>query len=63
MPLQYTNLDEKTRPFMVAELERDNAQGTLYLSPRLTANGQNVWLELLREAASATRRRLACRQA
>lgn len=35
---------------MVRELERDQQNGTLYISPRLTADGAQAWPQILREA-------------
>lgn len=50
MGISYKNLDEQTRKFMLEELERDIANGSLYLSPRLNSTGQSKWAELLRKA-------------
>jgi hypothetical protein len=50
MGINYKNLDEKTREYMLEELEIDIKQGSLYISPRLNSNGQLMWPELLKEA-------------
>jgi hypothetical protein len=50
MGINYKNLDEKTREYMLKELEMDIKQGELYISPRLNSNGQRMWPELLKEA-------------
>lgn len=50
MGLKYVNLDEQTRKFMVEELERDIAQGSLYISPRLNETGSPIWASVLKQA-------------
>jgi hypothetical protein len=50
MGLHYKNLDEKTREFMLREVEMDIENETLYLSKRLNFNGQSLWADLLKEA-------------
>ncbi len=50
MSIHYESLDPTVRAFMVQELERDQANGTLYISPRLTDAGAKAWPETLREA-------------
>jgi hypothetical protein len=50
--LNYRNLDDRTRPFMVAEIESDAINARLYVSPRLSDQGVNVWPSLLKEAAA-----------
>ncbi len=50
MPLDLENLDARTRSYMLAELERDVAGGTLYLSPCLSARGKVEYEDLLRVA-------------
>jgi hypothetical protein len=50
MSIRYDNLDATVRVLMVRELERDQANGSLYISPRLTAAGAEAWLQILREA-------------
>lgn len=53
MALNYKNLDENTRRFMVSEVERDVSAGTLYVSPRLNEEGARQWPALLKEAAQS----------
>lgn len=53
MPLHLVNLDEKTRKHMIAEIEGDIANGTLYLSPRLSGRGRQDYAELLKQAGVA----------
>ena len=48
--IYYENLDEKTRKFMLKELEIDIENGRIYISPRLNSLGQSKWIELLKEA-------------
>jgi hypothetical protein len=50
MSLVLTNLDEKTRRFMIEEVEHDIANDQLYISPRLNPQGRAVYLNLLKEA-------------
>jgi len=50
MPLDYENLDKKTRAFMLQELDLDVSRGTLYISPRLNEQGAENYPSLLREA-------------
>lgn len=50
MSIRYESLDTRVRAAMVRELERDQANGTLYISPRLTDDGARAWGEILREA-------------
>ena len=50
MGLHYENLDQKTRDFMIEELEMDISNGKLYLSPRLNSGGQKNWSSLLKES-------------
>lgn len=51
MAFTFENLDGPTRQGMEQEVDRDVAGGTLYLSPRLNANGRARWSALLKEAA------------
>lgn len=51
MGLEYRNLDERTRKLMLAEIERDIAENTLYLSDNLSPQGQADYPDLLRDAA------------
>jgi hypothetical protein len=48
--LSYLNLDDRTRQFMIQELERDIANGTIYISDRLNEAGTGGWAMVLREA-------------
>ena len=50
MTLRLENLDDRTRHFMLEELELDVTSGTLYLSPRLSESGRSEYESLLREA-------------
>ena len=50
MGLQYDNLDESTRAYMVAEYERDLKEDNLYISVRLSPAGIEGWPDLLRTA-------------
>lgn len=50
MAFRFLHLDGTTRAYMLAEVDHDVAQGTLYLSPRLTDRGRRDWPELLRAA-------------
>jgi hypothetical protein len=51
MGLNYTNLDDRTRKLMLAEIERDIAEGKLYLSDNLNEEGRAIYPELIRAAA------------
>ena len=51
MAFRFFDLDVTTRSFMADEVDRDTAQGILYLSHRLTDRGRRDWPELLRAAA------------
>jgi len=53
MGLSLTNLDDKTRRFMVEEIEMDIASGNLYFSKRFTEGGRAAYPSLLREAAQS----------
>lgn len=53
MPLNYMNLDARTRQFMREEVIADINAGTLYLSSRLSAKGAQDWPGLLRDAATS----------
>ena len=50
MSIFYESLDTAVRGYMIQELERELANGTLYISPRLTEIGVKTWAEILREA-------------
>jgi hypothetical protein len=53
MPLNYLNLDLRTRQFLLEEIEFDVQADTLYRSPWLTARGKEDWPQLLRDAAQS----------
>lgn len=53
MSLQYANLDDETRKFMVEEIEFDLAAGRLYLGTRLSPSGRAEYQHLLLEAAKS----------
>jgi len=50
MVLNYENLDEQTRQFMLQEVELDVSRGKLYISPRLNEQGVKHYESLLKEA-------------
>ncbi len=52
MGIYYKNLDDKTREFMLKELEMDIKQENIYISPRLNDVGQSNWISLLKKAIS-----------
>lgn len=52
MSLKYQNLNDAVRPFMLAEINADQAAGNLYLSQRFNEEGRKHWYELLRESVS-----------
>jgi hypothetical protein len=51
MSLHLVNLDEKTRKYMLSEIESDVSKGTLYISPRLSLRGRQDYVALLKQAA------------
>jgi hypothetical protein len=51
MGLDYRNLDERTRKLMLAEIDRDIAMNTLYVSDNLNPQGQIDYPDLLRAAS------------
>ena len=51
MGLEYRDLEDSTRTLMLAEIERDVAANTLYISKRLTVLGQAQYPALLQGAA------------
>ncbi len=51
MPLNYFNLDARTRGFMAEEIEMAVNDGSIYLSNFLTDTGKRDWSRLLRDAA------------
>jgi hypothetical protein len=48
--LDLTHLDSSTRGYMIAELNADLGNGTLYRSPQLSEEGLQVYSQLLRAA-------------
>jgi hypothetical protein len=50
MALYYYNLDERTRQFMLEEMEYDIAHNQLHISPFLSGQGQRDYPNVLREA-------------
>jgi hypothetical protein len=50
MALSLVNLDDKTRRFMLEEVEHDIASDQLYISPRLNPQGRAAYPNLLKEA-------------
>lgn len=50
MGIRYECLDEDVRSCMLHELEADQSNGRMYISPRLTDIGVRQWPEILREA-------------
>ena len=50
MSIRYESLDPAVRTSMVGELERDQANSSVYISPRLNEGGAAAWPQLLREA-------------
>jgi hypothetical protein len=53
VPFNWENLDERTRQLMLAEIDRDLAEGMLYESVRLTASGAAAWESLFRAACQS----------
>ena len=53
MALQLPDLDDRTRQFMLDELEQDVAAGCLYLSPHLTEDGRAEYERVFRAAINA----------
>lgn len=51
MGLNYKNLDQRTRTIMLAEIERDIAGNSLYLSDSLNPQGRADYPRLIRDAA------------
>jgi hypothetical protein len=50
MGLALSNLDAKTRQYMLDEVSRDIANGDLYFSSRLSPSGRTAYAELLKQA-------------
>jgi len=53
MALDYRDLDQTTRHFMVDEIDMDVANGSIYLSSWLSEAGIRDWPMLLRQAAES----------
>jgi hypothetical protein len=53
MGLDYGNMDARTRTLMLAEIDRDIADGTLFLSDNLNSQGRTDYPNLIRAAARA----------
>jgi hypothetical protein len=53
LAFEFRNLDLRTREFMIDELDHDVAEGTVYMSPRLSARGAADYVELLRRAITS----------
>lgn len=51
MPLNYINLDDSTKKFMLREIKLDQENNSFYLSNFLTDQGKAVWPSLLEEAS------------
>lgn len=52
MGLNYKNLDERTRHFMLTEIDGDITEGALYISDNLNDEGRKVYPTLLKAAAT-----------
>lgn len=50
MSLYYVNLDERTRELMLEEVEYDISHNQLHISPLLSGQGQQDYVNLLRQA-------------
>lgn len=50
MSFDFENIDPSTRQFMNQELEYDQKNNKLYISPRLNERGMQLYPELLRKA-------------
>ncbi len=50
MPLHYENLDERTRSFMLREVDSDLSHEKFHISPRLNELGEENYVYLLKEA-------------
>ncbi|WP_157559402.1 hypothetical protein [Microbacterium sp. Root322] len=53
MAFDFKNLDATTRGHMLQELDRDERSGVVYESPRLSAHGQSMYAQLLRDALAS----------
>lgn len=50
MPMHYAELDEKTRAIMLSEFEAEQSGGNPYRSKALSAHGQTLFPQLMRDA-------------
>ena len=53
MSLTYKNLDQRTRVLAAVEINSDVAEKAIYISPRLTPQGAQLWPSLLGEAIAS----------
>lgn len=53
MPLNYRNLDQRTRSLAIQELASDCAGKSIYICPRLTQLGVQSWPSLLEKALTS----------
>lgn len=53
MALNYENLDESTRSYMLSEVELDLSHKSIYMSPRLNELGEQNYVSLLKEAITS----------
>lgn len=53
MGLDYRDLDDATRRFMLEEIDHDLRSGRMYVSNYLNESGAAAWPDLLKEAAEA----------
>ena len=53
MSFNFRDLDEATRKFMLKEIEHDFSLNRIYRSNRLTDEGSELWVNLLKEAAQS----------
>ncbi|WP_212728235.1 hypothetical protein [Citrobacter sp. wls712] len=51
MSLNYIDLDDSTKKFMLKEIKFDQENDSFYLSNFLTSQGKSVWPSLLEEAS------------
>lgn len=51
MALAFEMLDERTRDYMIDEIERDVLSKNLYIGKNLNERGVEIWPDLLRDAA------------
>ncbi len=53
MPLKFANLDERTRKYMLEEIEMDAQREKIYVGSYLSDIGRDDWRSLIEEAARA----------